>query len=63
MKQIYCLGCHQWIDGKLTVCDCGWVRPGFNKSLRTAQLNNHLYGQVESANREKKIEQQMMGGG
>ena len=66
MKQIYCLGCRRegkrqsWFDAKLAECPvCGWVRPGFNKWARTAQLNDHLYASADRADREKKVERQL----
>lgn len=59
---IYCQGCREWFDPKRSDCpDCGWVRPGFNKYLRTAMLNNHLFGQAEAANKEKQLERSLRG--
>jgi hypothetical protein len=63
MKLIYCQGCREWFDHKRADCpECGWVRPGYNKWLRTAKLNNHLYGLAEHAEAEKKVEQQLRAG-
>lgn len=63
MKQIYCLGCRTWFDHLLSSCpECDWVRPGFNKWLRTAQLNNHLYAQAASAERERGVERRLARG-
>ena len=39
-------------DKKLGDCpSCGDAPSGFNKWLRTAQLNSHLYGEIARAKR------------
>jgi hypothetical protein len=54
MTEVRCNGCRTWFDAKRHVCECGHARPGYNKFLRTAQLNNNLYKAAESADREAK---------
>jgi hypothetical protein len=61
MKQILCLDCRIWFDAKQSACDCGWVRPGFNKWLRTAALDGHLWDQARRADKERKLESQLRG--
>ena len=47
MTERRCQGCGKFHDKKLAECShCGTAVYGFNKSLRTAQLNNHLYSQA-----------------
>lgn len=50
--EVYCLnkkGCG-WFLAALPACpDCGWERPGFNKEIRTKQLNRNLYEQAARA--------------
>lgn len=50
MTYRYCPECREWFEGKLRACpECGWERPAFNKHLRTAELNDNLYRQIEHA--------------
>lgn len=42
--------CGHFYDKSLGACPkCGTEPPKFNKSLRTSQLNNHLYQMAERA--------------
>ncbi len=48
MTSVRCAGCREWFEKRESDCPyCGTVRPGFNKWLRTAQLNNNLYSALE----------------
>lgn len=50
MTERRCQSCAHFYDKKLHACpECGTRAYGFNKPLRTAQLNNHLYAQAEGA--------------
>ena len=50
----YCPECRDFYDHKLNACpDCGLHKSGFNKWLRTAKLDNHLYDSVRAAHQEK----------
>ena len=51
--EVRCNGCHAWFAPASACPSCGHPRPGFNKSLRTAQLNNSLYQQIERAELQK----------
>lgn len=47
MKESFCLGCKTWFDARQHGCPgCGWEKPGFNKDIRTKQLNRQLYEQA-----------------
>lgn len=50
-KEVYCLGDRcGWFPARNHACpDCGWARPGFNKEIRTKQLNRQLYEQAAKA--------------
>lgn len=50
MKQIRCPNKHGWFDAKEGCPECGY-QPVFNKGLRAAQLNSHLFAQAERAKR------------
>jgi len=55
MRQVRCNGCRVWFDAKNHVCpECDTARPGYNKFLRTAQLNSNLREMAISADREAK---------
>lgn len=55
MRTVRCNGCREWFSAKDRECpECGHARPGFNKWLVTAQLNNNLYDMARSADREAK---------
>lgn len=50
MRQIRCNGCRGWFETRHQTCpDCGHPRHAFNKWLRTATLNNQLYGMAEQS--------------
>ena len=50
----WCVPCRKWNPAH--VCDCGVPSgAGANSHLYTASLNNHLYAQAESAERERKV--------
>ena len=52
-----CHHCRAFYDKKLPACgNCGTAGFAFNKWLRTAQLNNHLYGLAENTERERAYE-------
>lgn len=52
-RQLYCKGCRGWYMASTGECPtCGQTQSGFNKSIRTAQLNRHLLGDAASAKRE-----------
>ena len=56
-----CNDCRKWYDKSLAECpSCEAPRPAFNKSLRTAELNNHLFGMQAQAQAERRKEQQIM---
>ena len=52
LAEVYCLnkqGCG-WFPAREFACpSCGWERPGFNKEIRTKQLNRHLYESAAKA--------------
>jgi hypothetical protein len=53
-KSVRCNGCRTWFAAAEMSCSrCGHSRPGFNKSIRTAQLNNVLYNQIAQAEKQK----------
>lgn len=53
MKQRSCRSCRQWYDASEPACpDCGREGPSFNKALRTAQLNAHLFGMAQQTKKE-----------
>lgn len=55
-SQIRCNGCRAWFDGRHYLCpECGFARPGFNKRLRSAQLDNHLLGYAHKASQEASL--------
>jgi hypothetical protein len=55
-REVRCNGCRTWFDGKFVACpDCGHARPGFNKRLRSAQLDNHLLGYAHDAGRQPQF--------
>lgn len=52
-REVRCNGCRGWFDASLHRCpDCETARPGFNKWIRTAQLNRHLLGYARTAKQE-----------
>lgn len=51
--QMYCKECRTWFLKGESCETCGYRGTGFNKYLRTAELNNHLYGQAERVNKER----------
>lgn len=54
MTQRRCPDCHEWYDKQLGPCPvCGAPAPKFNKWLKTARMNNQLYGQAAHAAAEK----------
>jgi hypothetical protein len=53
-KSIRCNGCREWFPEAPACPACGTPRPGFNKWIRTAQLNNHLFAQVANAEKQKR---------
>lgn len=55
-KEFYCMGCKSWQDARFYNCpSCAWSRPGFNKRLRSAQLDNHLLGYAHTAAKEASM--------
>jgi hypothetical protein len=49
-RQVRCNGCRSWFASELAACPgCGRERPAYNRWLRTAKLNSHLYAQAEAA--------------
>lgn len=49
----YCQNCKTWFR-KFEFCEtCGYAGAGFNKWLRTAQLNAHLYGEAGRVTKER----------
>lgn len=55
-REIRCNGCRGWFDGREGACTfCGRPRPGFNKRLRAAQLDNHLLGYAHGASQEASL--------
>jgi hypothetical protein len=54
--EFFCMGCRSWQDKRFYNCpDCSWSRPGFNKRLRTAQLDNHLFDYANKASQEASM--------
>lgn len=51
LREVFCVGGRcGWFSARLHSCPgCGWARPGFNKEIRTKQLNRHLYAMAEKA--------------
>lgn len=50
-KAKWCRTCRTWFlvnDG----CGCGYEGEDFNKHLRTAELNRHLYGMAQTVKKE-----------
>ena len=45
--------CRVWFPAASACPRCGTGRPGFNKPLRTAQLNGALYKQIAQAEKQK----------
>ena len=51
--QVRCPNCRTWFP-KFTECEgCGFSGHGFNKWLRTAQLNGHLFDTQNRVSRER----------
>lgn len=49
-REVRCNGCRGWFDASLHRCpECDTPRPAFSKHLRTAHLNNHLFGHAQHA--------------
>lgn len=60
---IRCYDCRAFFDIKQLQCtECGAPRRGFNSYLYTAKMNNHLFAQAESAERERKVASAMARG-
>lgn len=54
-REVRCNGCRVWFEASLHRCpDCDHARPGFNKHIRTAQLDRHLHGYAHAANSQPK---------
>lgn len=54
--EVRCMGCRTWFDGRYYLCpDCEHPRPGFNKRLRSAHLDNHLLGYAHTASQEASM--------
>lgn len=56
-REVRCNGCRKWFEASLHRCpdpDCDHPRPGFNKHIRTAQLDRHLHGYAHTANSQPK---------
>ncbi len=52
--EIRCNHCRSWFDAKSRFClFCEHPRPGFSSHLYTTMLNDQLYRQAESAEKEK----------
>ncbi len=52
--EVRCNECRTWFDAKSRSCpDCEALRPGFSSHLYTSMLNNHLYSQAASAEKER----------
>jgi hypothetical protein len=51
--EVRCNSCREWFATAPKCPSCGHPRPGFNKSIRTAQLNNNLFQQIERAELQK----------
>jgi hypothetical protein len=55
-REIRCNGCRTWFDAHYYLCpDCDHPRPGFNKRIRSAQLDRHLAGYAGIANSQPNI--------
>lgn len=55
-KEFFCRGCKSWEDARYVNCpQCGWSRPGFNKRLRSAQLDNNLMEYAYKASQEASM--------
>jgi hypothetical protein len=55
-RQFRCNGCREWHPADTSECpSCGTPRPGFNKWLRTANLNSHLFGAAERTVKEDQL--------
>lgn len=50
---MWCKDCRQWFKKAEGCPDCGYHGEGFNKWLRTAQLNAHLYSAANRVTKEK----------
>lgn len=50
--QRFCLKCKTWFRKGEGCPTCGYESTGFNKWLRTAQLNAHLYGEAGRVKKE-----------
>lgn len=51
--QVRCPKCRTWFPKHENCETCGFSGHGFNKWLRTAELNNHLYGTQQRVHKEK----------
>lgn len=49
----WCQRCKSWFQKHQGCESCGFEDHGFNKWLRTAELNAHLYGQANRVIKEK----------
>ena len=48
--EVRCNGCREWFPNDLRACPgCHRERPGFNKRMRTAILDNHMLEQAAAA--------------
>ncbi len=53
-SEVRCNECRTWFDAKIRACpECDTLRPGFSSHLYTSMLNNHLYSQAASAEKER----------
>lgn len=50
--EVRCPNCRTWFPKGEGCLTCGYEGSGFNKSLRTAMLNAHLYGEADRVKRE-----------
>lgn len=56
MTERRCPGCRGWYDKKMGPCpSCSYPPDEYNPHLYTTKLNDQLYRQAESAEREKKM--------
>ena len=59
----HCRRCRDFYDIKLNACPgCGLHKNDFSKHLRTAILNNHLFGLADNAERENNLMAEMQRG-
>lgn len=52
MTTVRCPNCRTWFPKGEGCATCDYAGAGFNKVLRTSELNSHLFGMAERANRE-----------